>query len=180
LTRGPPLVSCILATTKPNSELEAAENLSAQGFDVFLPMTRTEVVDHRRRVVQRSRPLFPGYIFVWFCSRWRAVLSTRGVSGVVSMSRDDDGDRVPSAISDSTMSSLVGDVLSSMDDDGFVRLPPRFAPGQVLRVLRGPWEGTEVVLRANDALGRVCCLLRMLGREIERTFYERNLELACA
>lgn len=171
---------CLLATTKPGCESEAARNLIDQGYDVFLPMTRTEIVDSRKRTRARAAPLFPGYVFIWWTETWRSILSTRGVSGVVSMTRDESGDRIPSCIPDHVMNRVLGEVLSHTDIDGFVELPPAFSPGQTLRVSSGPWAGVEVVLRANDAMGRVRCLLKMLGREIERTFHERNLEAVAA
>jgi transcription antitermination factor NusG len=171
-------LGCLLVTTFPGSERAAADGLAERGHDVFLPMMRAEFVLRGARRM-RASPLFPGYVFAWASDSgaWHAMSAVRGVSGFVSVGRNSDGDAVPYVFPDRVIDDVVTSVASSTDDAGYFVDQPRYSPGQRLRVAsRGLWEGVEVVLSGNDAMGRVRCLLGLLGRQVERVFYERDLE----
>ncbi len=71
--------------THSRSEGLALANLSRQGFEAYLPcyLKRRR---HARRTDTVSRPLFPGYLFVFMdleVERWYAVKSTIGVKYVI-------------------------------------------------------------------------------------------------
>ena len=75
----------IVASTKPNAELLAVEQLAHQGFEAYCP-TYDKVVRHARKKTIKKKPLFPSYIFVQSSDRgrsWRPILSTSGVRSLV-------------------------------------------------------------------------------------------------
>lgn len=74
-----------LVYCKPSLEETAEENLSRQGYDVYLPMTLTR----RRRKTRYeivNAPLFPRYLFIQLCPEsddWGPIRFTTGVSTIV-------------------------------------------------------------------------------------------------
>ena len=71
--------------TRPNGEQRALVNLERQDFAAWLPVYAKHR-RHARRVETVQRPMFPRYLFVSVdleAERWRAILSTYGVAGLV-------------------------------------------------------------------------------------------------
>src|SRR4051812_24282645 len=111
--------------TKPNFEASAAAHLRRQGYEYYYP----------RHLLRRPnqppviRPLFPRYIFILIDQVWYSVTGTRGISKVLM------GDTCPE-----TLPAGVIEALKSRESkDGLVSLPipPKFSPGQSLRVKHG-------------------------------------------
>jgi len=75
-----------LVQFKPNLHIIALRNLKRQGFETFLPLLSvTSRVG--ARFMSKSRPLFPGYLFVVLDAgqgAWRKINSTYGVARIVS------------------------------------------------------------------------------------------------
>ena len=70
---------------QPHAEARAAEQLGRQGYEAYLPQQRRWLRHARKRELVR-RPLFPRYLFValdLLATRWRPILSTIGVAGLV-------------------------------------------------------------------------------------------------
>ena len=76
-----------LVQFKPNSHSIALRNLTRQGFETFLPMLSvTSRVGSR--FMSKSRPLFPGYLFVALDTvqgAWRALFLSRGSQALCPM-----------------------------------------------------------------------------------------------
>ncbi len=144
--------------TQPNAELRAAAHLRRQEFGVYLP-TYLKRRSHARRIDTVRRALFPRYLFVEMDgdARWRPILSTAGVVDLVRV-----GDRpvpVPSGIID----TLRACEKSGCYDDNDAA---RFTPGQLVRVLAGPFADLVGRVAALADSERVYILLDLLGREV--------------
>jgi len=70
-----------VVTTVPACEHKAKADLTSVGFSCYFP--RYESVEAvRGQIVQRARPLFPGYLFFGLIDRWRSVFQSERVLGV--------------------------------------------------------------------------------------------------
>ncbi|MEA3027595.1 MAG: transcriptional antiterminator RfaH [Alphaproteobacteria bacterium] len=146
--------------THPNSELKASAHLIRQGYEIYLPryLRRRR---HARRIETVAAPLFPRYLFVTIdmsVQQWRCIQSTFGVSRLVC-----NGDE-PAAVPNGVVESLQG----HHDEKGFVRLkmPPRFAPGDKIRVLDGVFTACLGLYEKMTDSERVAVLLDLLGRKV--------------
>ena len=149
--------------TRPQLESMAAENLVAQGFDVYLPRFRT-TRRHARRIDNVIRPLFPRYLFVGFDHQqrgWNCIRSTRGVHELVRQ-----GD-APAIISE----SVVREIRSREDKSGLVIMDyaDGLTPGDRVEIVAGAFcEQIGLFERRNDG-NRVVVLLSLLGRSVHIT-----------
>lgn len=157
--------------THAHGEVRAEENLARQGFESWLPRYRK-----RRRHAGREelvlRPLFPRYLFVHVdidSEQWRPILSTYGVASVVG---DHNG---PYALDD----AVVEAIRARAGEDGVFELgPPRFEPGEKVRITAGPLSDLEGVFQAESDSERVLVLLKLMGREVRVTVAGEDLEEA--
>jgi len=149
----------IVCSTQPQRERWAADNAQRQGYDTYLPMIRTEVVE-RGVASLRVRPLFPRYLFVHITNeQWRSLTGTFGVASIIM------GDNGRPA----TLPEIAIDQLRARERDGYVVLPRAeeiaLTPGQAVRVLAGPFEGTVGVYVGMGPAERERVLLDLLGRK---------------
>ncbi len=154
------MISWYAVHTHPHAEAKALDNLLRQGYRAYLPRYRA-YVSHARRRRLALRPLFPRYLFAGLDRaemRWRPILSTFGVSGVVRA-----GDRP---------APVPGDIVAAIRErerqGAFDRLDsrPALRPGELVRVTAGAFEdmvGRLVELHDRD---RVVVLLELLGRAV--------------
>ena len=126
-----------------------------QGIETFLPRLK-----HRKLIRRKRRtvvvPLFPGYLFSQFdmADHFRAVTYTGGVRKIVTF-----------GVTPATMDEeVINSIKDRLDLDGYVALhPPRFTPGQVVRIHGGPLSGLEAVFeREMTDHQRAILLLRAL------------------
>lgn len=144
--------------TQPNAEARAAQQLARQAFEVYLP-THLKRRRHARRVEIVRRPLFARYLFVALDSRsrWRSILSTVGVADLVRA-----GD-MPLAVPPGVVDALrANQTAGAFDDLG----ANAFAPGQLVRVLAGPFADIVGRIASLADSERVYVLLEFLGREV--------------
>ena len=140
--------------TKPRSEFWAAENVSRQGLEYYLPRVQ---VSGKSPDAERVEPLFPTYLFVRIIDQWIFLRSTFGVQDVVMR-----GD-LPATLSEAE----IGWIRGLENDEGLVALPDRgrFSSGEHLRVRRGPFAELSGVCDGMKSEERVYVLLRVLGGE---------------
>lgn len=151
----------IVTSTHRGRELWAAENVARQGREFYLPR-----IEEIRKVRQRMRlictkPLFPGYLFVFIPDdHWHFLQNTFGVSGVLM-----DGDS-PAHLADATIAAI-----KEREEDGVVRLPTRnkakhrFEPGALVRITDGMLSGYQGIYRGDSGKDRINVLLDFLGRK---------------
>ncbi|GGD29935.1 transcription termination/antitermination protein NusG [Sinisalibacter lacisalsi] len=157
MTSSPDDKSWYLAQVKPNGFRIAERNLARQGFETFVPL-----VDQTRRgrggFVTRQALLFPGYLFVAFdpaAAGWRAVMSTHGISRLVST-----GD-TPTAVPP----DLVEAIRARCRPDGVLGAPEDLPQGAAVRITTGPFA--EFVARVEQMAPdqRVWVLIELMGRK---------------
>jgi transcriptional antiterminator RfaH len=146
--------------TQPLAEGKAAAHLARQGFEAYLPryLKRRR---HARRVENVLVPLFPRYLFVTIdmaAQRWRSVQSTVGVSRLVCNGND------PAPVADRVIAALK----LREGTDGVIRLdpPPRFAPGEQVRIVDGVFAACLGLYDGMTDRDRVAILLDLLGRKV--------------
>lgn len=141
-------------------EVAAQQLRSRVEVEVFAP--RIRVQRQRKSGVVRNlvEALFPGYLFARFnyAEQARHVLSTHGVTGVVSIGEQ------PRTVDDSIIEFLRQQVAVAEPGDG----PPAIAEGDWVRIVEGAFRNTEGRVVAFDPdTDRVRLLLRVLGREVQ-------------
>ena len=144
--------------TQATKENVAVQNLTKQGFTVYLPRYQKRC-RHARRIYNVMAPLFPRYLFVRMnpkLQRWRSINGTMGVSYLLS-----DGP-YPIAIPDEIV-----DTIHSQEQDGLVQvMPPAFVKGQKICVTDGPFAELEGLFECVDDDQRVVLLLEFMGRVV--------------
>ncbi len=146
-----------LLYSKPRQERLALENLTRQGYEVYLPLIRNR---RRRggRYAQVVEPYFPRYLFVNLndlTDDWGPIRSTIGVSKLIRF-----GDK-PAKVPD----SLVNSLRDYEDESGIQNLPPpEFANGDRVRIAEGAMAGYEGIFKAKTGRERVIVLLDIVGK----------------
>ena len=148
--------------TRPHAEHKAAFNLRRQGYTVYLPEHRKRR-RHARRTDWIRAPFFPRYLFVRLdpeVTRWRAINSTFGVTGLVSMS---DGGR-PTPVP----AGIVEALEARRDADGLIAVDPmaRLKTGDSVRLCEGPFAEVEGIFASVDDHDRIVVLLDLMGRPV--------------
>jgi len=159
--------SWAVVSTHPHKERFALENLERQDFRPYCPLIRRRR-SHARRVSDVLRPLFPGYLFVRIdaeSERWRPILSTLGVRGLVRC-----GDRL-SLLEDSFVRGL-----RAREIEGVIERPARpYSVGQEVRLAGGAFDGlvaTIIEMRERD---RLTVLTQMLNQAVKVKVDERHI-----
>jgi transcriptional antiterminator RfaH len=146
--------------TQPNAEAKAVAHLARQGYQAYLPRY-SKRRRHARRIENVMAPLFPRYLFVAIdvaAQRWRSIQSTIGVSRLVC-----NGDQ-PASVADSVVSALK--IREGMDGAIRLELPPRFRPGEQVRIVDGVFAACLGLYEGMTDRDRVAVLLDLLGRKV--------------
>jgi transcriptional antiterminator RfaH len=158
--------------TGPQSEQYASEQLSAQGFRVFLPqyMRRRS---HARRIERLPYPLFPRYLFVEIdmtLQRWRSVNGALGVSRIIG---NEDG---PTPVAE----GVVEELMRRRDESGMIKLAaaPSLALGDKVRIRGGSFASMLGLVEGVSDRDRVSILVDLLGRKVRVTLDAPHLEKA--
>ena len=156
-----------VAQTQPMRDALARDQLRAQSFDVMMPTYQFRRIN-RGRMSYDARPLFQGYIFVFFDPhgadrwRWQKINSTRGVKRLLG------GANVlteaPASI-DEQWASLIRWYCDGENDSMLTESSARDLVGKMVRVIAGPFA--ELVGRCEEidlkrAAGWI--VLSLLGR----------------
>jgi transcription antitermination factor NusG len=142
--------------TRSNCEKIAATVLEAKGYEQYLPVQRV-----RRcwsdRFVETTLPLFPGYVFCRFDSKYRTpIVSTPGVLSVVSFGNE------PAAILDSEIGAIRTLLSSGLPSEPC----PFLCKGQRIRIKRGSLQGVEGILTKRKSEWRIIISITMLQRSV--------------
>jgi transcriptional antiterminator RfaH len=143
--------------TQPHRERLAMASLTEAGFEVYLPMYRKLVFRSGKRVPMRA-PLFPRYIFARAGEDQSKLASAYRMRGVSSF-----GNRTleQSLISD----DLLCYIRARHDEEGDVVLDlVKFKPGQLIKILEGPFAGLQAAFGEPDDRKRSYILLDLLGK----------------
>jgi transcriptional antiterminator RfaH len=143
--------------TEPRSELLAANELSRDGFQVYLPRVRSPLPSHD----SPESPLFPGYLFLQ-CDPdnegWPLFRRSHRVAGLVNF-----GGEIPS-LPDDVVTKLK-EFLDGVNQHG--GLWRRFRQGEQVRVTSKSLEClAEVMEESKSPHARVNVVLNFMGRMI--------------
>lgn len=142
--------------TRWNEEHEARRNLEAQGFVVYLPLTR---LPRNANGVRRPVPLFPSYLFIRQSRDWSRANGTRGVIRVLTCGDD------PSPIH-----GRIIDALRTMEDElGYIAAPECDSSTRFRRGDRVWMKTTGLTGEFVSWSGRARCtvLFSLLGRTVQ-------------
>jgi len=144
--------------TRANEEQRALGHLQRQGFTAYLPQCRRWRRHARRRELVR-RPLFPRYLFVALdleSARWRPILSTVGVAGLVQH-----GER-PTPVPEGVVEELRA--CEAAGEFDVTHSAARLRLGDVVRITSGPFADLIGKFSGMADRERVFVLLDLLGR----------------
>lgn len=141
-------MSCkwFLARTQPRRENTAKEHITRQGAEVYIP---------RLRELGTLRPLFPGYLFVYYCQlSYSWIESTMGVSKLVRMGPD------PVIVSQKLIDEVqrIEYKLSLAPEDRSIK------PGDKCYALYGPFAAIDAICEGMLPGQRISLLMSIFGR----------------
>jgi transcriptional antiterminator RfaH len=150
--------SWYLVYTKPKGEIVAAENLSRQDYQTYLPLfKKTRIKNAQAKTI--IEPLFPRYVFIELSietDNWSPIRSTLGVSKIVNFGF------TPAKVPDSLISILK----ENENSDGLYEfVEKRLVKGQSVEIMSGPMMGYSGIFNKYSTKNRVSILLNLLGKE---------------
>ena len=145
---------------KSHFEHFVADQLSAKGFQIFLPQLPCWSIRRNEQQIVRS-PMFPGYLFVRDTMdkhRYIDILKVRGIVRVL-----EDGWTRLTPVPDEEIAALQKIVEAEVPVFAHAHLNY----GDRVRVLAGPLTGLEgIFLRDNSSRGRLIVSVDLLGRSV--------------
>ena len=147
--------------TQSCKENLAVQQLSQQGFEVYLPQFK-KTRRHARKVHEVLAPLFPRYLFIGVdleTDRWRSINGTKGVAYILM-----NGD-LPAVVP----TDVIDNLKAQETNEGILPIGSLslFSKGDMVRILEGAFkEYTAIFERLNDNQ-RVQLLLNFLGRTMK-------------
>jgi transcription antitermination factor NusG len=149
--------SCWFALrVKPRHERSSAAALRFKGYEEFVPLYRSE----RRwsdRVKELELPLFAGYVFCRFDSRFRLpILTTPGVLCIIGSGRE------PVPVPDREIEALKAVVRSGLRTEPW----PYLEPGCRIGIEAGPLRGIEGTLLEVKGCQRLVLSVDLLRRAV--------------
>lgn len=161
------------AWTAPSQEFRAYTELTAQGFEVCLPLHLHRPVGHPER--ERIVPLFVRYLFIRFDpaeTQWRRIYGTRGIAGIISAAPER-----PTPLPAGAVEGLIARMSARrvVDDPGLAEAAQYFTPGDRVRSRAMPELAGVCKLSDGE---RVSVLLSMFGRPVTAEFKASELEAA--
>lgn len=163
--------------THLNASAVAVQNIKRQGYDVYNPRFNERVISRGHSVTWRRTQLFKDYLFVKIESRWRSLLSTRGVKRLILWHENQ-----PALISNSVIKELRGreDPIT-----GLIEVTPRshFVAGQSVQFkpkhsadgTMNPLAWQYAIYDDQDNDERVFVLLLLLGQKNRVQVNKRDL-----
>lgn len=149
-------MSWFLLKAKPREEKRAIENLTRQSVVCFCPMINIERIINKNKV-KRTEVLFPGYLFIEleeFSVTAISIRSTRGVSHFVSSGGWPI--QAPPELIDQLKTR------EFLEKNKTVSYTPR--PGDVVRIIEGPFRELEAIFTTSDGNDRAIVLLNLLNQ----------------
>ena len=137
-------------------EALVAAHLSARGFELFLPLYKTQR-KWSDRMKEVSLPLFPGYVFCRLdVSNRLPVLSAPGVNSIVGIGK------TPIALDESEIAAVHAIVKSGLPTEPW----PFLKVGQAVRIEQGPLSGVEGILTDFKGHHRLVLSVTLLQRSV--------------
>lgn len=158
-------------TSKPREEQRAFDNLSSQGYLVFLPKI-AKIKKRQGSKVISQEPLFPNYLFIQLDqneANFNAIRSTRGVGAFVRFGMKQA--TISTHIIDKIKLDIEGEQQHKTLDDLV-----KFISGEQVEITDGPFKGLQAIYQAKDGFERSILLVKMLGQENEIKIENKVIE----
>ena len=148
-----------LVHTKPRQEQRALENLSAQGYNCFLPLLSVERVRQQALKVVHE-PLFARYLFIEADAQHSCapIRSTLGVSRLVTFGAE------PAKVD-----PILVDAIRNRTRTASTEPQRLFAPGDQVRIHSGAFAGLEAIYQMGDGQARAMVLIEILSKPVKLT-----------
>lgn len=163
--------SWYLIYSKPREEELASENLTRQGYTIYLP----KIISSRRRrerYVDVIEPMFSRYLFIHLDTEndnWAPIRSTLGVSSIVRFGGS------PAVVPD----ELIEYLKSNCNEAGLQRIEPRtFRRGDEIRIVDGVMSGLNGIFEKQTSHERAIVLLDIAGKYTQVSINRHNLQFA--
>ena len=156
-----------LLQTKPRAHSTACEHLKRQGFEVFLPLI-IKTTQKNGKFVNKTTPLFPGYLFMGAAVDpvpWKSINGTRGISTAVTL----DGVYRP------VNSDLFEGLQCRCDDYGVIQSLNNIVPGDRVKIEQGPFAAFICTVDAIQDERRAWVLIDLLGQKTRSEISLNNL-----
>ena len=146
--------------TKPQQEQLAVDNLTRQGYSVYLPRIKLLKRNRRLRCQElRLEPLFPRYLFIQPGSSELSIAPVRSTLGVAALVRFG---QAPAVLRYDVLLGI-REFEARQNEAGLDAISP-FRDGERVLVVDGPLAGMEgLVSSVSDE--RVVVLMQLLGRD---------------
>jgi transcriptional antiterminator RfaH len=142
---------------KANSHHQATKNLNQQGFETFLPLYDS-TSRKMSRFISTSKPLFPGYMFIFFDrteTNWHKINNTYGVSRLITFN----------SILKSIPSSFIDNLKMRYDLSGKLVPIQKLHRGDQVKILKGPFANFIATVEACETDQRIWVLMDLMGRK---------------
>ena len=142
---------------KPNSADKAERNLKQQGLKTFFP-TLNVTSRNSKRFVNKTMPLFPGYMFVAFNPIemiWSKINNTYGVSRILTFNGKPE--EVPF--------DLILAIKTKYDQNNKFLHSDSLKKGEKLKIIEGPFSGFIGTIDNVDSNKRAWVLLTLMGKK---------------
>jgi transcription antitermination factor NusG len=154
------------AYTRPQHERSVAEQVTAKGLEVLLPLMNMRR-SWKQRVVHLPTPVFPGYVFVRMQLEERLkVLSIPSAVRLVSF--NDKAAIISNSEIDAIRTCLASGI--SLQPHAYIRA------GRRVRIKRGALEGVEGVVVEQNSSTKVVVSIRLLQLALAITVNTADLE----
>lgn len=163
--------------THPLKEFRVSDIFERNGISFYLPLFVRLFTRHARcgsagRMVSRRAALFPGLLFIpdFEVARLGWIKSLGGVAGLLHL-----GDQ-PARLTPELIGGVRAIEVALRSRRG--QRMPRYANGDRVRIIRGPFEGWKGRIDRLDGNGRIRVLLEAIKREIPVDATEDHVEPA--
>lgn len=156
-----------IAQIKPNSYHIAVQNLERQGFQAFLPKTKT-TIKKENKFIDKEVLIFPGYAFVGMDrenSDWVKINSTFGVSKLLTFNKK------PSEVHP----HLIFELKNRYEDNANPIINEKLKTGDTIKFNKGPFVNLIANIESVEPKKRIYILLEVMGgpRKLEINLKER-------
>ncbi len=160
-------------TSKPREEQRAHDNLTSQGYEVFLPKI-SKISKRQGKKSVSLAPLFPNYLFINLepeHANFNAIRSTRGVGSFVRFGLNH------ATISNTLIDKIKSDLQGEDTNKSLAQLL-NYNTGDKVEINQGPFKGLGAIYKTKDGLERSILLIHMLGQEnevaVENQFIDKS------
>ena len=158
-------------TSKPREEQRAYDNLTIQGYEVFLAKV-AKVIKKKGHKAVALQPLFPNYLFIQLdkqVANFNAIRSTRGIGSFVRFGLNQA--TIDNSIIDDIKKSIAGNEQGKTLEELLA-----YCQGDTVELTQGSLKGLKAIYQAKDGLERSVLMVKMLGQESQVVVKNQDFE----